>query len=37
MEIFFKLLAASCITLIIGWLFAVAIDRIKHRLTQPDD
>jgi len=37
MELLLQLTAAACATVLLGWIFAIAIDRIKHRLTQPDD
>lgn len=37
MDLVLKLAAAAAITFIVGWLFAVAIDRIKGNLTKRDD
>jgi hypothetical protein len=36
-EFILQLTAAACATVLVGWVYAISIERSKHRLTQPDD
>jgi hypothetical protein len=37
MELLLQLIGAACATVLVGHFFAIAIDGVKHRLTQRDD